>query len=450
MGESGTKARSFADAKKRFFDKTPTSRQLSERATKVMPAGVTRHALQSLHYPIVGVSGKGAFMYDADGNAYLDMVSGSGATTLGQAHPDVVAAVHRQIDQGFGFPTTNAIQIELAELIQQRIPSMELMRFASSGTEATMFALRLARAFTGKMLIARNEVSYHGLHDMMMSGQGSTLGGTWLQYNENPVSAGVLPHVREGVVFTRFNDLQFTEQVIEAHKDELAAMIVEPFYGTAGGIEAAPGYLQGLEQICKSRGILLIFDEMVSIGMDYHGAQGFYGVHPDMTTTGKMVGGGMPIGVFGGRREIMEMLIPDEKGVPPVMHSGTWNGHPVCMQAGVETLKLMTKEVHAYLCHIGDYMRTKLRARADAMGIPFQATGVAQFSGFHFNDQPVRLRADVLRDDNARMQLWTLSLLSQGYLTLGTRTNLNAAITEADIDGFVDAAAIAFEESVLE
>jgi glutamate-1-semialdehyde 2,1-aminomutase len=322
------------------------------------------------------------------------------------------------------------------------------MRFTASGTEATMFAIRLARAFSGKTLIARNEGSYHGLHDMMMSGQGSTLGGKWLQLNDNPVAAGVLPHVREGVVFTRFNDLEFSEKVIEENKDDLAAMIVEPFFGTGGGIEAAPGYFKGLEDICRRRGILLIFDEMVSIGMDYHGAQGYYGVHPDLTTTGKMIGGGMPIGVFGGRREIMELLMPDESGVPPVMHSGTWNGHAVCAQAGVTTLKLMTKEKHAYLQHIGDYMRGRIRALAADMGVPFQATGVAQFSGFHFNDGgPVRTRVDAQRDDPVRMQRFALSLLSQGYLTMGLRTNLSTAITEQNIDSFIDAAAIAFEES---
>lgn len=440
-------ARSFADTERRYLGKTPTSRDLFERAKAVMPAGVTRHALQALYYPIVGVRADGAYMIDADGNAYLDMVSGSGATSLGPAPGEVLPEIHEQLDRGLGFPTTNAIQIELAELIKQRVPSMELMRFATSGTEATMFAIRLARAFTGKKLLARNEGSYHGLHDMMMTGQGGALGGTWLGLNDHPVGAGVAPELRESIVFTRYNDLEYTTQVLEANQADLAAIIVEPFLGTAGGVEADPAYLRGLRTLCDRLGILLIFDEMVTIGMAYGGAQAYYDVRPDMTTTGKMVGGGMPIGVFGGRADIMNLLVPDENGVPPVMHSGTWNGHPICMQAGASTLRRMTPEVHAYLQHIGEYMRNTVRRVAAEMNVPFTVTGVAQFSGFHFNPGPVRTRAEAMLDDHGRMRRFALSLMSQGFLCNGMRTNLNAQITEAHMDAFGEAAAIAFEES---
>lgn len=441
--------RSFADTEQRYLAKTPTSRALFERAQKVMPAGVTRHALQALYYPIVGERGDGAYMIDVDGNAYLDMISGSGATTLGPRQTDVIAEIGGQMDKGLGFPVTNAVQIELAELIKQRIPSMELMRFTASGTEATMFAVRLARAFTGRKLVARNEGSYHGLHDMMMTGTGASLGGTWLGLNDNPVAAGILPDVRDGVVFLRFNDLEYSARMIEENKDQLAALILEPFLGVAGGIPAEPEYLHGLARICAENGILLIFDEMVTVGMAYGGAQGHYGIRPDLTTTGKMIGGGMPIGVFGGRAEIMNMLVPGADGVPPVMHTGTWNGHPVCAQAGVSTLNRMTEETHRYLQHIGEAMRQRVRAVAAHMGVPFQVTGIAQFSGFHFNEGPVRTREDALRDDHARMRRWALSLLSQGYLTLGLRTNLNTEITETHLDGFAQAAAIAFEESAI-
>jgi glutamate-1-semialdehyde 2,1-aminomutase len=442
-----TKIRSYADAEHRYLEKTPTSKALFERAKAVMPAGVTRHALQTMLYPIVGERGEGAFMIDADENRYLDMISGSGATILGPRNDDVVAEVRDQVEKGLGFTVTNSIQIELAELIKQRVPSMELVRFTTSGTEATMFAIRLARAFSGKTLLARNEGSYHGLHDMMMTGHGGALGGTWLGYNDNPVGAGIVPELRESVVFMRFNDLEYSTRVVEAHKDEIGVMILEPFAGTAGGIDADPAYLKGMEALCRKYGIILIFDEMVTIAMDYGGAQGYYGIKPDMTATGKMIGGGMPIGVLGGRAEIMNQLAPAENGVPPVMHSGTWNGHPVCMQAGVSALKRMTPDKHAYLREIGDYMRNSVRAVVADCKVPFTVTGVAHMSGFHFNPGPVRTRADALRSDGARMARFGFSLLSQGFLTLGTRTNLNTEITKSHIDSFAEAVAIAFEES---
>jgi len=441
-------AASFADTEIRYLNKTPTSADLFERAKDVMPAGVTRHALQSIHYPIVGERGEGAYMIDADGNRYLDMISGSGATMLGPRNDAVIDAVHAQIEKGLGFPVTNSIQIELAEEIKKRIPSMELMRFTTSGTEATMFAIRLARAFTGKTMLARNEGSYHGLHDMMMTGLGGALGGTWLGLNEDPVAAGIPPEARQSICFMRFNDLDYSARVIEEHKDELGVVILEPFLGTAGGIAADPEYLRGMRRLCDEYGLLLIFDEMVSIGMDYGGAQGYYGIRPDLTTTGKMVGGGMPIGVFGGRADIMNMLVPDEiTGVPPVMHTGTWNGHPICMQAGVAALRAMTPEKHSYLQHLGDYMRGSIRKVAADLRETFTVTGVAQFSGFHFNPGPVRCRDDALRDDHSRMRRFSLSLLSQGFMTLGMRTNLNCEITEQHINQFSEAARLAFAES---
>lgn len=442
-----TRIRSYQDAVQRYLDRTPTSKALFERAKNVMPAGVTRHALQTPFYPVVGERGEGAFMLDADGNRYLDMISGSGATILGPNNAGVVSEVQAQADKGLGFPVTNSIQIDLAEEIQKRLPSMERMRFTTSGTEATMFAIRLARAFAGKPLVARNEGSYHGLHDMMMTGQGGSLGGTWLGYNENPVAAGIVPETRDSMVFMRFNDLDYSARVIEENKDRLGVVILEPFAGTAGGIEADPAYLKGMEALCRNHGIILIFDEMVTVAMDHGGAQGYYGITPDLTTTGKMVGGGMPIGVFGGRADIMEMLVPDASGLPPVMHTGTWNGHPICMQAGVSALRRMTPDKHRYIQHIGDYMRESVRKVAERAGVEFTVTGVSHMSGFHFNAGPVRTRADALKSDMARIGRFALSLLSQGYMTLGVRTNLHCEITEEHIDQFADAVAIAFEES---
>jgi glutamate-1-semialdehyde 2,1-aminomutase len=339
----------------------------------------------------------------------------------------------------------NHQEVDLATLLAERMPSMELTRFTASGTEATLFAVRLARAYTGRKLLARMSGSYHGLHDMMSTGDG-VMGGTWLGLNDNPVMNGVLPEVRDGVVFMPFNDLDACSRIIERHRDDLATVIVEPFMGTGGGIPAEAGFLKGLRKLCDQYEILLTFDEMISIGMAPGGAQEYYDVVPDLTTTGKLIGGGMPIGAFGGKRHIMKLLEP-VNGIAPVLHTGTWNGHPVVMAAGVAQMKALDAEAYRYLGHIGDYMREQVRKLATKKGVAMQALGIRQFSAFHYTSKPVRSHADTKQGDVAMGRRVALSLLSQGFFMLGGRSNLSTAITESDIDRFIDALAIAFYEA---
>lgn len=313
---------SFAAAERRYIEATPKSRALFERAGSVLPAGVGRASIPFFHHPVFVERAEGAYLHDVDGRSLLDMWNGASSLPLGHAHPNVMAAMRAQLDRGLGFGMPAEIETVLAERIKERVPSMERIRFTSSGTEATMFAIRLARAFTGRQLVARMGSSYHGTHDMLMSGAGAALGGTWLGLNDDPVAAGVLPSVRDGVVFMPFNDTAGCAAVADQHASELAAIIVEPFIGTGGGIASEPGFLAALRELCDRHGILLIYDEMISIGMSRGGGQAYYGIRPDLTATGKLIGGGMPIGAFGGRADIMEMLVP-VNGVPPVLHTGT-------------------------------------------------------------------------------------------------------------------------------
>lgn len=436
----------FAAAERRYLARTAKSRDLFQRAQDVLPAGVGRASIPFFHHPIFIDHVDGAYLHDVDGNAMLDMWNGASSLPLGHRHPAVMAAVQAQLDRGLGFGAPAEAELILAERIKARFPSMERVRFTSSGTEATMFAIRLARGYTGKQLIARMTSSYHGTHDMLMSGGGASLGGTWLGLNDNPVAAGVLPSIRDAVTFLPFNDIAACEAAIERDAASLAALIVEPFMGTGGGFPSQPGFLARLRELCDRHGIVLIFDEMISIGLSRGGGQGHYGVRPDLTATGKLIGGGMPIGAFGGRAEIMDMLIPVD-GVPPVLHTGTWNGHPLAMAAGIATLDALDAEAFRYLDHIGDYYRAAVRALVNDLNLAVQVTGVQHFSALHYIDRPVRNPAEAAGSDLAVSRRVHFSLASQGYWMFGGRSNLSTAISESAIDGYIDALAIAFAEA---
>lgn len=433
-------------AKARYFAATPKSRALAEQARGYLPDGVSRTGLVYSHYPPFIERAEGQFLYDVDGNAILDVANGFSSLPLGHAHPAVVEGIQEQLARGMGHGLMSEREVELASMLSERFPSMERVRFTASGTEATMFAVRLARAFTGKTTFARMEGSYHGLHDMMSSGMGANIGQPWPGMEDDPVGYGVPPRVREEVAFLPFNDLEGCADVMAEHADDLAAVIVEPFMGAGGGIPSEPGFLAGLRDLCDRHGALLIFDEMISIGMSPSGAQGYYGVTPDLTACGKLVGGGMPMGVFGGRADIMA-LCAGEGAAPPVLHSGTWNAHPLAMAAGVAQLRQLTPEAYAYLGEIGDYMRGSVRDLADARGVTIQVNGICHFSAFHYTTEPVRNHRDARKGDAALAWRVGFSLLSQGFhVPGGIRTNLSTAIEKTDIDRFITALDTAFDE----
>ena len=444
---SSTLPASMADAERRFRAATPRSAQMAEEARRYFPGGVGRAGMPVMLYPVFIERGEGQYLFDIDGNRMLDLSNGHSALPVGHAHPAMVEAVNRQTARGLGFALMQEHEIKLAAMLQARVPSMELLRFTASGTEATMFAIRLARAFTGRTLFARMEGSYHGLHDMMMSGMGASIGPSWRNTDNDPVANGVLPEIRDGVVYLPFNDLAACEAAIAEHAADLAALIVEPFMGSGGGLPGDRAFLHGLRAACDRHGVLLVFDEMISIGLAPGGAQEYYGVRADLTASGKLVGGGMPMGVFGGRADIMSLMEGKDGRQPQFMHTGTWNGHPISMVAGIAQLELLGADQYAYLGEIGDTMRAKVRALAARKGVALQVSGIQHFSGFHYTDRPVRNRRDVLRADQDLAAKVAFSLLSQGFYLVGGRSNLSTAITHDDIDAFVAALAIAFDES---
>jgi glutamate-1-semialdehyde 2,1-aminomutase len=431
----------------RFRARTKKSRELAQRASSVFPDGVGRAGMPNELYPVFVDRASGQYLYDVDGNRLLDMSNGHSALPLGHSPAPVVDAIAKQLARGIGFFLMEEGEIRLAEMLRERVPSMEKIRFTASGTEATMFAVRAARAFTGRKLFARAEGSYHGMHDMMCSGMGMNVGTPWMDSGDNPVSNGVLPSVREGVVFLPFNDIEGSRKVIAAHAADLAAVIIEPMLGGGGGIPAEREYLLALRELCDRHKIVLILDEMVTIGLARGGAQEHFGVRADLTTSGKLVGGGMPMGVFGGRADIMSLMTRDASGVLRMFHTGTWNGHPLAMAAGIAQLEMLTPEKFAYLGELGETMRKKVRALAREMRVAVQVTGVQHFSAFHYTSQPVRNRRDAVRADPKLSSRVSFSLLSQGFYMLGQRTNLSTAITHQDIDEFISALAVAFEEA---
>ena len=345
-----------------YLARTPRSRELFERATVSLPGGSTRTTVYTAPYPPYVESGEGLRVRDVDGNIYRDFLGNYTSLILGHAHPAVVAAVEAQVRRGSAFAAPTETEIELAEEIRRRIPSIEHLRFTSSGTEATMFAIRAARAFTRRPLIARFDHSYHGTHDGVMTG-----------------TAGVPEALSGLIVDLPWGDPDGIERVLHGREAELAAIIIEPVQG-AGGVRAATSeFLAFLRPYADRLGALLIFDEIISFRVGHGGAQERMGVRPDLTTLGKIIGGGYPLAAFGGRRDLMAIF--DARRPGAVSHGGTFNGNPVAAAAGLATLRELTPDAYERLDALGERLlrrvtnaieREHLDARVAVVGSLFQ------------------------------------------------------------------------------
>src|ERR1700675_698733 len=310
--------------------------ELFARAQKTIPAGVNSpvRAFRAVGgTPRFFARGEGAYLWDADGRRYIDYVGSWGPAILGHAHPETVRAVQETARYGLSFGAPTEAEIEMAETLCTLLPSMEMVRLVSSGTEATMTALRLARGYTGRSKIIKFEGCYHGHGDSLLVKAGSGA----LTFGQ-PSSAGVPASIAGETLVLSYNDLDQVEAAFKKHPDAIAGIIVEPVAGNMNLIAPAPEFLPGLRRICDRYGAVLIFDEvMTGFRVHLQGAQGLYGVAPDLTTLGKVIGGGMPVGAFGGRRAIMEKIAP----LGPVYQAGTLSGNPVAVAAGLATLKLV-------------------------------------------------------------------------------------------------------------
>ena len=422
---------------------TPTSERLFAEACDLLPGGVSSpvRAFRAVGgTPLFVERGEGAYLVDVDGNRYVDYVLSWGPLVLGHAHPRVVAALEEALRRGTSYGAPSPLELELAGLIREAMPSLELVRFVSSGTEAAMSALRLARAATGRSKIVKLAGCYHGHADLLLVHAGSGVATLGL-----PDSPGVTAGATEDTLVAPYNDLAAVEALVDAHGADLAALVVEPVAGNMGLVLPEDGYLGGLRELTRACGALLVFDEVMT-GFRVHpgGAQARYGVTPDLTTLGKVIGGGLPVGAYGGRRELMELVAP----AGPVYQAGTLSGNPLAMTAGIETLRVLRDPgVWDVLERSGERLVSGLAGAAADAGVAVQLERAGSMLGLFFADDPVRSWDEAKGADTARFAAFHRSLLERGVYVAPSQFEawfLSTAHGDAELDHTVAAAREAF------
>jgi glutamate-1-semialdehyde 2,1-aminomutase len=420
------------------------SHDLFQSACRHIPGGVNSpvRAFKGVGGdPVFFSRGEGAWLFDVDEKRYIDYVASWGPMIAGHAHPDVIKAVQDMAVQGLGFGAPTEIETRMAELLCKLVPSMDMVRMVNSGTEATMSAIRLARGFTGRDRIIKFEGCYHGHSDALLVKAGSgtlTLGV--------PTSPGVPAAVAENTITLTYNDLDGLREVFASIGDEIAAIIVEPVAGNMNCIPPVPGFLEGLRSLCDEHGSVLIFDEvMTGFRVALGGAQQHYGITADLTTLGKVIGGGLPVGAFGGRRDIMAQLAP----LGPVYQAGTLSGNPISLAAGLVTLKLACADgFHQQLDSAAQRLTSGLQALADKAGIPFTTNQVGGMFGYFFSPETAITRFEqVMACDMNRFQAFYHGMLDAGvYLAPSAYETgfISSAHSDAVIDATLDAAGQVF------
>lgn len=403
----------FESVKKNYADARPNSRRLHTEACKYMPGGDTRTATFFLPFPNFIKYGDGAYMYDEDGFKLLDFQNNYTSLIHGHAHPETVEAVREQIAKGSAYTAPFEKQIELSAILTQRFPSVDMIRYTNSGTEANMHALRIARAYTGKAKIIKTEGGYHGTTDVFEASVDPNIkkAGTLDQIKVIPESRGVSENALKDVLVVPFNDIERTRKMIEEHHRETACIIIEPIMGSAGQITPDLEYLKFLREITEQYHIVLIFDEVVTGRLSLGGAQKFYGVTPDLTTMGKIIGGGTPVGAFGGKQEIMQMYDPREK---KMYHSGTFNGNAVTMAAGLATMKAYNQEAVDYVNGLGTLFKEGVLKIYDKLGLNMKISGAGSIYNILFTDKEVKNYRDVASAHEELNKVLYMSLLTKG------------------------------------
>ena len=423
------------------------NQQLFERSQQYIPGGVNSpvRAFKSVGgTPVFFRRGKGAYVWDADDKTYIDYVGSWGPLILGHAHPDVVEAVRAAAGNGLTFGAPTEAELEIAELLCQLVPSIEQVRLVSSGTEATMSAIRLARGYTGRNRIIKFEGCYHGHEDALLvkAGSGALTFG-------HPSSAGVPEETAASTVVLDFNDLASAERAFDQLGREIAAVIVEPIAGNMNLVVPKPGFLEGIRELCTKHGAVLVFDEvMTGFRVGLKCAQGLYGIKPDLTTLGKVIGGGMPMAAFGGRRDIMQCLAP----VGPVYQAGTLSGNPVAVAAGLATLKLVQTQGFYEKLSARTLQLTKgLSEAAIKQGVGFSAQAVGGMFGLYFRDKLPSSYAEVMSCDRNAFNRFFHSMLQEGIYFAPSAFEagfVSAAHSDTDIANTIAAAERTFGETL--
>ena len=422
---------------------------LFEKSERVIPGGVNSpvRAFRSVGgTPVFFARGNGPYVWDADDRRYIDYVGSWGPLVLGHAHPEVVKAVQDAAARGLSFGAPTELELEMAEWITRCLPSMQQVRLVSSGTEATMTAIRLARGFTGRPKIVKFEGCYHGHADSLLVKAGSgalTLG--------QPSSAGVPAEITAHTIVLDYNDAAMLEAAFKAQGDRIAAVIVEPVAGNMNLVKPNEEFLGAMRDLCTRYGAVLIFDEvMTGFRVGLQGAQGLFGINPDITTLGKVIGGGMPVGAFGGRRDIMQAIAP----LGPVYQAGTLSGNPVAVAAGLATLKLIQAPgFFERLAATTTQLVEQLQAAAREAGIAFSAQSVGGMFGVYFRAQPPETYSQVMESDKAAFNRFFHALLAEGIYFAPSAYEagfVSAAHGDAEIEATVKAAKLAFQKVTAE
>ena len=424
--------------------KPVNSRKLFERAAAVIPGGVNSpvRAFQAVGgAPLFVRRASGATLEDVDGNRFLDYVMSWGPLIHGHAPAGLVKAVASVAKQGTSFGAPSVVEVELAERVRELMPSLERVRFVSSGTEASMSVVRVARAFTQRDRIVKFEGCYHGHGDAFLAKAGS--GATTLGM---PTSPGVPRGTAADTLLARYNDLASVEAVCESHAGQIAAVIVEPIAGNMGVVAPAEGFLQGLRDLCTRRGLLLIYDEVISgFRASAGGAQELFGVRPDLTCLGKIIGGGLPVGAYGGRADIMQLVAP----AGPVYQAGTLSGNPVAMAAGLWALKRLTPKLYKDLARRGSMLASGLADAARRAHVPLQVNAFGSLVTPFFTSSPVRDYDSALTANTNAYAVFFRGMLMRGIYPPPSQFEawfLSAAHTDAHVKRTVDAAMGAMKE----
>ncbi|MEX0800022.1 MAG: glutamate-1-semialdehyde 2,1-aminomutase [Dehalococcoidia bacterium] len=418
------------------------SRELRDLARRLMPGGVSSpvraFAAVGAEPPVIAY-GQGPRLFDADGNAYIDYIAAFGPLILGHAHPAVTEVVVRAAERGTAFGATTELEVQLARIIIDAVPSIEKIRFVSSGTEATMSALRLARAFTGREVIVKFEGCYHGHADGLLARAGSGPATFGL-----PDSPGVPEPFASRTLVVPYNDEEAVRLLFDEHPGEIAAVIVEPIAGNMGVVPPAPGFLQRLRELTAGHGALLVFDEVITgFRLRFGGVQDMFGVTPDLTCLGKIIGGGLPVGAYGGRADVMAMVAPEG----PVYQAGTLAGNPLTMAAGIATLQALDDVAYQRLEVSAIFLEDGLRRSAEETETPVRINRAGSMLTLFFTSEDVTDFASAKRSDSDRFAAFFRGMLERGVLLPPSQFEaafVSLAHTDDEINATIEAAREAF------
>ncbi len=442
MNRNSTQSEEISDRAIAYRSEESRSKQLYQRAVGVMPGGNSRHSIALDPYPIYVRSGSGCRVVDVEGEERIDFLNNFTSLILGHADARVTLAVRERIELGTAFTMPTEADVELAELLVERVPYIDRIRFCNSGSEAVMLAVKAARAFTGKGKIAKFEGAYHGIYDYVQVSEGPAA-ENWGEA-ESPASViepSAAPSVANDVVILPWNNFKACKALIERHNNDLAAVLIDPLPLGIGLIAPQPGFIEFLRELTERHGILLISDEVLTFRLSYDGAMGEFGVSPDLTSFGKIIGGGFPVGAVAGSRESMSVF--DHTANLKVHHGGTFNANPVTMTAGLATMRQMTREAYDRLNRMGDYIRERLAVTLGERGVPVKVCGKGSLFLAHLTEDELKDYRSFTGFSRTNPVYGALchEMLARGIVTTprGIFGCLSTPMTEAELDAFVDA-----------